>query len=246
MISRALPSSSWLRWPAGASRGAQLRDLKPFLIEDDDGRLRATEREQPVFTANAGTISDRCYFTLRVAEGEPPLGKLDEEFVWRPKVGDHFTLGARHGRIVRMGQEAVEVTPTERSDVMAPFWKAEQRDRSWETASAIAVLLATLDTSAHGWRAWHEQLVRAEGFIATAAAQLISYVQRKAQATGGLPHRYREVAERSREFDGREVLLIHACWGRRAPPRSTSCPRVAVQPSAAGRPPVPCRAYRRH
>src|SRR5690606_41226625 len=50
---------------------------------------------------SGGTIPDRGYYNLRVAESRAKIGELDEEFVWERRLGESFTLGTQSWKIDR-------------------------------------------------------------------------------------------------------------------------------------------------
>lgn len=100
-----------------------------------------------------GTIPDRGYFHLRREGSSSLIGELDEEFVWERKIGDAFTLGVQTWRIERITHNDVFVTPTRGAGAMAPFWRAEARDRGFELSGKIGEFLWS--GSSPAWRIRH-------------------------------------------------------------------------------------------
>ncbi|MCM2270403.1 MAG: DEAD/DEAH box helicase, partial [Thermoanaerobaculia bacterium] len=85
---------------AGRYAEARVEELEPRVRFD---RLAGTLTGRPGLTRRlaqgGGTIPDRGYFQLRLAETNARLGELDEEFVWERSIGDGFVLGAQAWRI---------------------------------------------------------------------------------------------------------------------------------------------------
>ena len=87
---------------------------------------------------SGGTIPDRGYFALRTADTKALLGELDEEFVWERAIGDSFIMGTQGWRIQKIDHQSVEVVPVEARTAMSPFWKAEERNRTFHLSDRIA------------------------------------------------------------------------------------------------------------
>jgi ATP-dependent Lhr-like helicase len=62
-----------------------------------------------VLYQSGGTIPDRGYYHLRLADSKAVIGELDEEFVWERRLGDQFSLGTQTWRIVAITHNDVEV-----------------------------------------------------------------------------------------------------------------------------------------
>ena len=68
------------------------------------------------------------------------IGELDEEFVWERSVGDTFTLGTQIWRIRKITHNDVFVEPASGSAAMAPFWRADARDRDFFVSERVGPL----------------------------------------------------------------------------------------------------------
>jgi ATP-dependent Lhr-like helicase len=202
---------------------SRIRELSARLSWD---RIDGTVRGRPgtarlVYTAG-GTIPDRGYFHLRVHDSMAKLGELDEEFVWERSVGDTFTLGAQAWRIRGITHNDVLVSPALRSAAMAPFWRAEEQDRSFHLSARMGEFLEEADTffAARDGRRRLQQVLERRNLMTPEASQaLVDLLVRQRDATGGaLPHRHHlliERATRGRAEDGRRQLTIHTGWGGR-------------------------------
>ena len=94
---------------------------------------------------SGGTIPDRGLYVLRHAESRSKIGELDEEFVWERREGDMFALGNQSWRIVRITANEVEVAQADRPAQMAPFWRAEERDRGFHVSNRLGEFLEAAD-----------------------------------------------------------------------------------------------------
>ncbi|HUK14677.1 MAG TPA: DEAD/DEAH box helicase, partial [Thermoanaerobaculaceae bacterium] len=203
---------------AGRYAEVRVRELKPLVSLDRvDGTVRARPGADRVVYLSGGTIPDRGYFHLRVEDSGALLGELDEEFVWERAVGDVFTLGVQTWRIERVTHNDVFVRPARAQAAMAPFWRADERDRGFELSELVGLFLESiadrLDDEGLPARLAGERRLRP-----AAAAALVRYLAGQAAATGGLPHRHRVVVEHVRDPQGKdapEQVLIHTLWGGR-------------------------------
>ncbi len=215
---------------AGRYADSRVRELSPRVTVDRvEGTVRARPGAARLIYLSGGTIPDRGYFHLRV-EGGPEgagakIGELDEEFVWERSVGDSFTLGTQIWRVRRITHNDVIVEPARASAAMAPFWRAEERDRDFFLAERVGLLLESIGDRLETPDA---ALVAALGeehhLDRGAAAELIRYLRSQKAALGGrLPHRHRlmiehvaapRAAPHPDQPDRRRVVL-HTCWGGR-------------------------------
>ncbi|RMH22637.1 MAG: DEAD/DEAH box helicase [Acidobacteria bacterium] len=202
---------------AGRYADSRIRSLRPRLDLD---RVAGTVRGRPgsarlVYMAG-GTIPDRGYYALRIEGTMAKIGELDEEFVWERSVGDSFTLGTQSWQIRKITHNDVLVVPRGGGAAMAPFWRAEARDRGIELSERIGALLERADRELEqrGFLAWLRREHRLEPAAARALVALLA--EQKAAAGGRLPHRHRLVVERSAggpDGDGRQRVILHTFWG---------------------------------
>jgi ATP-dependent Lhr-like helicase len=207
---------------AGRYADSRVRELSPRLAID---RVANVVQARPgaawaVYTAG-GTIPDRGYYQLRVADSMARIGELDEEFVWERRVGDTFNLGAQNWRVRQITHSDVLVSPAQRTAAMSPFWRADSRSRSFFLSTRIGEFLERADTLlAAGERDRLLALLGAESAMsATAAAGLVALLERQRETTGvALPHRHHLVieycADPADQGDGRQAIL-HTGWGGR-------------------------------
>jgi len=203
----------------GRYEGTRVPELRARLaIDRDAGTIRARPGAARLIYASGGTIPDRGYFKVRLADNRALVGELDEEFVWERSEGEAISLGVQSWRIERIGRSDVLVTPAGTRRAMAPFWRAEDRARSRWFAERMGRFLEWLDTAPVDDRVV-EVLERVHRLDRRAADELVALAVAQRAATGvGLPHRRRVVIERIDDGAGRTdraVAVLHTTWGGR-------------------------------
>ena len=201
----------------GRYASARIRELRPLISHDlVADLLRARSGSDLLVYMSGGTIPDRGYFRLRRAETMAPIGELDEEFVWERSVGDTFTLGVQSWRVTQITHNDVLVKPSKRGAAMAPFWRAEARDRSFALSDAIARFLETAEPKLED-PSYRASLGTDYCLQDEAADALIGLLVRQKRATASmLPHRHRVIVEQA--FDptsqgSRGMIIVHTLWG---------------------------------
>ena len=206
---------------AGRYADSRIRELRPRVTVDRvDNTVRARPGAARLIYQSGGTIPDRGYFHLRLQDSMAKIGELDEEFVWERSVGDTFTLGAQNWQIRGITHNDVLVVPAVRSSAMAPFWRAEERNRSFHLASRTGEFLERADhllEVGEGRAVLLRQLEKEFCVEASAAEGLVRLLEHQRAVTGcSLPHRKHLVVERVMDPDpreGRSGLVLHSLWG---------------------------------
>ena len=206
---------------AGRYADARIEELRPRVALD---RLAGTVEGRPgtaqLLARSGGTIPDRGYFRLRLEEGGALLGELDEEFVWERSVGDAFVLGTQAWRIRSIGTHEVTVAPARSGALLAPFWRADARDRVAYFSERVAGLLERAeerlaDPGSEGRLV--TDLIQESGFEPEAAAELVRLLREERAALGvALPHRHHLVFEEAPERGGdasRRQVVLYTFWG---------------------------------
>jgi ATP-dependent Lhr-like helicase len=218
---RHLPRAQFdlvLEMLAGRYATTRMRSLRPLVsIDRVDGTVQARPGSERLLYMSGGTIPDRGYLQLRVEGSGAPLGQLDEEFVWERSVGDTFTLGVQTWRVRKITHNDVFVAPADARSAMAPFWRAEERDRSWFLSERIAGFLEDalerLDDAG-----LVDDLEQRYHLTPPAAAELVRLLREQEAAIGTLPHRHQIVVEHTVPPSGRghhRQLVLHTMWGGR-------------------------------
>ncbi len=196
----------------GRFDGLRLRELLPRLQKDASGRLEVRKGAQLAARRSAGVIADRGYFRIEIQGERTQLGELDEEFVWERRTGDVFAIGAQAWQVASIGRDAVEVVPSPRKLAMAPFWRADARDRSAQMANAVLDLMELLEPQLDDPQAVGE--LTARGVDADLGEQVLELLRTQRAATGGLPTHQRTLVELCRvPNEPTGYAIWHTGWG---------------------------------
>ena len=203
----------------GRFEETRIRELRPRLSVDAvDGKVRAVKGAAFVLAMNSGTIADRGYYALRHSESRAKIGELDEEFVWERRAGEIFALGNRSWKIIRITANEVEVIPAGRDAQMAPFWRAEERDRGFHFSNRLGVFLADADGSLED-ATFSTQLSQSSHMDIDSAEAVATFLKKQKSVTkASLPHRHHLVVEDAGSApgtDGNRQVILHAIWGGR-------------------------------
>ena len=204
---------------AGRYATTRVRELRPLVSMDRvRGTVAARKGAQRLIYLGGGTIPDRGYFHLRRAESMAKVGELDEEFVWERSIGDTFTLGVQSWRVERITHNDVLVTPARAAAAMAPFWRAEARDRGEFLSERIGAFLEDAQDRLDD-PTFRAELIDDCTLEPDAADALILLLRtQRTVGHGKLPHRHHLLVERvgdphGKGGDGQAVL--HTVWGGR-------------------------------
>jgi len=200
---------------AGRYAEAPLRALQPRLTWDRiNDRLHARRGARLLATLNAGTIPDRGYYAVYLADSNTKLGEMEEEFVFESRVHDVFYLGSSEWRIDAIERDRLIVSPVRAVKPRPPFWRGENLFRDYATSLKIAAfrreLIEHLDRGDSV--AWLQQ----QGFAdAAIAANLADYFARQRDCTGVIATDRDLVVEWCRDHVEESYLILHAPFGSR-------------------------------
>lgn len=203
----------------GRYADAPLHDLRARATFDPINHTFTTRKgTEFLLYQSGGTIPDRGYYNLRLADTHALIGELDEEFVWERRQGDQFTLGTQAWRILRITHNDVEVGPADPGRPMIPFWRAEDRNRSTLVSLALLNFLDECQTRQND-PSFIEDLATKRALPLEDAQRLLEFLYRQRHASGGvLPGRHQIVVECTREGDlpsDTQQVVIHTFWGGR-------------------------------
>ena len=204
---------------SGRYEETRVRELSPMLSFDRvSGEVRARESARMRLFMGGGTIPDRGYFALRTADSKALLGELDEEFVWERAIGDSFIMGTQGWRIQKIDHQSVEVVPVEARTAMSPFWKAEERNRTFHLSDRISRSLEEWNPRLSD-KGLPGELADMYGLEEGAARAMIDFLARQREVTRtDLPHRHHLLVEHTRDPQGRGEearIILHTLWGGR-------------------------------
>lgn len=202
---------------AGRYADTRLRELRPRVSVDRlDNTIQARPEVPYLLYSSGGTIPERGYFDLRLAESHAKIGELDEEFVWERSIGDTFTLGTQIWRIQNITHNDVEVVPVQTAPDIIPFWKAEEQNRDFHFSEQIGLFLEYADS--------HLDSAEFKGVLLdryrmdeAAADEMIRFLQSQRKSTGTrLPHRHHllvEYVEGAGSGPDLKQVILHTSWG---------------------------------
>ncbi len=210
----------------GRSEGHLVRALKTRLLEESDGRIRATRGAVMDLYASGGAIPNRGLYSVKHQETGAMLGELDEEFVWEAKIGQVFALGSMSWQVRRITDADVHVMPAQggRLPNAPPFWRADSGGRSAFFSQAIGDFLESVEAN---WDAasdedFKQRLADEFAFDEFAANALHNFLRRQREVTDApLPHGKHLLVETIQGVAGAagaaqanmRSTLIHTLWG---------------------------------
>ncbi len=200
---------------AGRYPSEEFSELRPRVVWDRVADIVAGRPgAQRLAVISGGTIPDRGLFGVFLPDGTR-VGELDEEMVYESRPGETFLLGASTWRIEEITFERVIVTPAPGEPGRMPFWHGDGPGRPAELGQAMGAFIRRVrDQRDNDW------LTDEVGLDGRAAANLRSFIDEQAEATGVVPDDRTIVVERFRDEigDWRVCVLspfgaqIHAPW----------------------------------
>ncbi len=199
---------------AGTFQTAEFVELRPRIYWDrTTGKISSDSYGRYLVYSSGGTIPDRGYFGVYMANSGTYLGELDEEFVYERRLNEAFVLGTSIWRIEEIRRDRVIVTPAKKAgDAMIPFWKAEQNGRSFELGRKIGAFLeiANQKLEQPKFKTWLEQEYALEK---AAADSLESFLKSQKLALGNLHTDHRLIIEEFPDEVGEWKVLLHSTYG---------------------------------
>jgi ATP-dependent helicase Lhr and Lhr-like helicase len=199
----------------------EFAELRPRITWDRvANKLTARQGSQRVAIVNGGTIPDRGLYGMFLAGATKGarVGELDEEMVFESRQGDTIILGASTWRIEEISHNRVVVSPAPGEPGKMPFWRGDSAARPVEFGRHIGEmsreLLRLPRTVAF------TKLVEEHSLEATAAENLLRYLEDQVAATGRIPSDEDILIETCRdEMGDRRVCVltpfgsaVHAPW----------------------------------
>jgi ATP-dependent Lhr-like helicase len=202
---------------AGRYADAPIRELRQRALVDRTKNTFTTRAgTEFVLYQSGGTIPDRGYYHLRVADSKAVIGELDEEFVWERRLGDQFSLGTQAWRILNVTHNDVEVGPADPHGPMIPFWKAEEQNRSTQASFALLDFFDVCERRL-GEPDFADELGKNHGMDAASARNLVSFLARQREVSRApLPGRQRVLVECTKDPSApseNQQVVLHTFWG---------------------------------
>ncbi len=200
---------------SGRYASSPLRALQPRISWDKvNDKLIAHRGARLLAVMSGGTIPDRGYYSVYLADSNTKLGEMEEEFVFESRVGHVFFLGNNEWRIDQIMHDRIIVSPVRAVKPRPPFWKGDSLFRDYDTSMRVAAfrreLLERIDRGeAEGWL---QQDCHADAAI---AKNLQEYLLRQRGHTGAVPTDKQFILESFRDSAQEPHVVLHTCCGGR-------------------------------
>ncbi len=199
----------------------EFAELRPRITWDRvTNKLTTRQGSQRVAIANGGTIPDRGLYGVFLAGATKGgrVGELDEEMVFESRNGDTIVLGASTWRIEEISHNKVEVSPAPGEPGKMPFWRGDSAARPVEFGRQIGRMSRELLRLPRPVA--FSKLIQEHSLEATAAENLLRYLEDQVNATTRVPSDEDIVIETCRdEMGDRRVCVltpfgsaVHAPW----------------------------------
>jgi ATP-dependent Lhr-like helicase len=191
------------------------RELRPKISHDRvNGKLIARRGARLLALTNGGTIPDRGYYSVNLADSGVKVGEMEEEFVFESNVGDVFYLGSSEWRITAIERDRLIVAPASAERPRPPFWRGDYFYRDYESALRIGEFRRKVESrldekSTAGW------LMKNFLLDAASAENLLEHFRRQRESTGRLPTDATVIVEQFYDQVGDPRWFIHSVFGGR-------------------------------
>jgi ATP-dependent helicase Lhr and Lhr-like helicase len=191
-----------------------------------NNRVRPRRGSGLVALTNGGAIPDMFDYQVVLDPEDIVVGSLNEDFALEALPGDIFTLGTHSWQLLRIDGLKVRVRDAQGMPPTIPFWFGEGPGRTRELSEAVSRLRqlvadrfladresgAAKEESINSGVRWLQEETQLE---ASAARQLLEYLQTGMQALGTMPTRETLVMERFFDEVGDMHVVIHSPYGSR-------------------------------
>ena len=192
---------------------------KGALLHLDVINNRVSARRNARLTAltNGGAIPDMFEYQVVLDPDDTVVGSLNEDFALETLPGDIFTLGSHSWQLLRVDGLKVRVRDAQGARPTIPFWFGEGPGRTKELSLAVSALREKIDdylrdeVSAVAVQ-WLMETLR---LSASAAQQLVDYLQAGRNALEVMPTQNTLVMERFFDEVGDMHVVIHSPFGSR-------------------------------
>lgn len=201
---------------SGRYPSTDFAELRPRLTWDRRrNRLTARQGARRLAIINGGTIPDRGLYGVFLANAEKTtrVGELDEEMVFETKVGETIVLGASTWRFDEVSNDRVLVSPAPGRPGKMPFWHGDGPGRPAEFGARIGRMTRELLRLPRA--AAFAKLVEEHRLDASAAENLLRYLEEQSAATGRVPSDENIVIEICRDELGDRRVCVLTPFGSR-------------------------------
>ncbi len=182
-----------------------------------NNRVSARRNARLTALTNGGAIPDMFDYQVVLDPDDTVVGTLNEDFALETLPGDIFTLGSHSWQLLRVDGLKVRVRDAQGARPTIPFWFGEGPGRTRELSLSVCALRETIDgflqdDSAANAVQWLKEALR---LPASAAQQLVDYLQAGRNALEVMPTQKTLVMERFFDEVGDMHVVIHSPFGSR-------------------------------
>jgi ATP-dependent Lhr-like helicase len=194
---------------------SKLPTLQPVINWDRiNDQLIALPGSRLKANLNGGTIPDRGYYGVYLAETNIRLGEMEEEFVFESKPGDIFYLGNNEWFLEQIAQDRIIVRPASSVKPRAPFWKGDLGYMSFETAEKVGTfrekILRDISTNKS-----IEKMASEYDLDLDITQNLIKFFKNQESVTGQIPTNINIVVEWFYDAADELNMVFHTPFGGR-------------------------------
>ncbi|MGH7450123.1 MAG: DEAD/DEAH box helicase, partial [bacterium] len=211
-LSRSL-FDSVLDMLSGKYPSDDMRELRPKISWDRvNNRLIARRGARQAAIMNGGTIPDRGYYGVYIADTNIKVGEMEEEFVFESRIGDIFYLGSSEWRITSIEHDRFWVTPAHAERPRPPFWRGDFFYRDYETGLRVGAFRRKVQErmalpEALNW------LMENFAMDRWSAENLLAHFDKQIESTGALPTDQQIIVEQFYDEVGDPRLFVHSVFG---------------------------------
>ncbi len=182
-----------------------------------NNRVSARRNARLTALTNGGAIPDMFEYQVVLDPDDIVVGSLNEDFALETLPGDIFTLGSHSWQLLRVDGLKVRVRDAQGAKPSIPFWFGEGPGRTQELSEAVSALRETIDAYLvdEGAANAVQWLISTLRLPASAAQQLVDYLQAGRNALEVMPTQKTLVMERFFDEVGDMHLVIHSPFGSR-------------------------------
>lgn len=215
---RRLPESDFksvLAMLAGDYEHLEDIPAKPRIVWDRvNHTLEGASYSKMLAVNSGGTIPDRGYFSVMLADHKTRVGELDEVFVFESRIGDRFMLGNSAWKIEKIEKDRVVVSSVSSVGARTPFWQGDGIGCAYNQGQSYGRFLRELAESLEE-EDFVEVQARSLLMDETAALNIKNVLLDQIDALGCLSHEKRIVVEYLKDDVAEQRIILHAHFGGR-------------------------------
>ncbi|MBS3065025.1 MAG: ATP-dependent helicase [DPANN group archaeon] len=167
-----------------------------------------------LYATNIGTIPDESFVTVKL--GDQPIGKIDEDFLYRMRRGDVFVLGGNTYQYNFSRGMVAQVVAAPGRVPTIPSWFSDMLPLNYELAMSIQKFRALVGERFSKYKSKEEILafINEYLYVEGSTAEAIYNYFKEQFDYAEIPTADRIIAE-NLYFEGKHYLIFHTCFGRR-------------------------------